>query len=51
MVTASLCEVTIGDDGVYDAVVSMRRGGDVTAIDQAHDEIGNWCGESPDLVE
>jgi hypothetical protein len=51
VVTAGLCELPIGDDGVCDAVVEVRCGGDVTAVAQADDEIGDWCGEAPDLME
>jgi hypothetical protein len=51
VVTAGSCEFPIGDDGVCDAVVEVRRGGDIAAVGQANDESGDWYGEAPDLVE
>ena len=50
MLTAGLCEFSIGYDGVCDAVLEVRRGGNVTAISQADGSIGNWHGEAPELV-
>jgi hypothetical protein len=51
VVTAGLSEFPIGDDGVFDTVVEVWRCGDVTAAGQADDEIGNWRGKTPDLMQ